>query len=130
MDFIAYDLCHFKTISRHLANDVKTLLLRLGIYSITYESYYHNNRRNQEMTAYQVTVYNLKSFSEIIAPHLVVKKMKDVKLTGNEVHDAVSRPIFLDELGQIWKGSGRGLMEKYGFDRQHYCPVNWQNTLE
>lgn len=119
---IANDLCHFKTISPRLANDVKTLLLRLGIYSITYESYYHNNRRDQEMTAYQVTVYNLKSFAEFIAPHLVVKSMKEVKLTGHEVHDSISRQLFLDELGQVWKGSGRGLMEKYGFDRQHLLP--------
>ncbi len=119
---IAHDLCHFKTISPYLANGVKTLLLRLGIYTVTYESTYFNNRREQEMTAYQVTVYNLKAFAETIAPHLVVKKMKEVKLTGNEVHDSVSRQKFLDELGQIWKGSGRGLMEKYGFDRQHLLP--------
>ncbi|MFN4146626.1 MAG: DNA polymerase III subunit alpha, partial [Runella sp.] len=75
---VAHDLCHFKTISPLLANDVKTLLLRLGIHSIIYESFYHNNRRNQKMTAYQITVYNLKAFAELIAPHLVVKRMKEV----------------------------------------------------
>ncbi|MFN4145436.1 MAG: OB-fold nucleic acid binding domain-containing protein, partial [Runella sp.] len=90
--------------------------------SIIYESFYHNNRRNQKMTAYQITVYNLKAFAELIAPHLVVKRMKEVKLTGFEVHDSISRQLFLDELGQVWKGSGRSLMNKYGFDRQHLLP--------
>ncbi|WP_084332115.1 DNA polymerase III subunit alpha [Runella limosa] len=119
---IGKDLNHFKTISPRLANDVKTLLLRLGIYSVTYQSTYHNNRRNQEMTAYQVSVYNLKAFAELIGPHLVSKKIQETLLSGHEVHDNISRTLFLDELGQVWKGSGRGLMDKYGFDRQHLLP--------
>jgi DNA polymerase III alpha subunit len=72
---VANSFCTLKTISHRLAIDAQTLLLKLGIYSTIYESKYYNNRRKQEVTAYQVTVYQLKSFADIIAPHLVLKQM-------------------------------------------------------
>jgi DNA polymerase III alpha subunit/intein/homing endonuclease len=89
-------LCHIKTISTRLAHDVRTLLLRLGIYSTIYESQYFNNRRNQQMTAYQVTVYDLKAFAENIAPYLVNvrSRKKDGYLNDVETSLAdLARPL-------------------------------------
>ncbi|HAD14902.1 MAG TPA: hypothetical protein DCF33_20935, partial [Saprospirales bacterium] len=51
-------ICFLKTISPRLATDVQTLLLRLGIHATIYESRYYNNRRGQEITAFQVSVYD------------------------------------------------------------------------
>jgi DNA polymerase III subunit alpha len=121
---IGQRLCFMKTISKQMATDIQTLLLRLGIYSSTYEAKYHNNRRDTEMTAYQITVYNLKKFRDLIAPHLVSKTMcEESHFTGIEKLDAVSRPIFIEEFSNAWQGSKRGFMEQYGFDRQHILPV-------
>jgi len=120
--------CHFKTISPHLAYDVKTLLLRLGIHSSTCEATYFNNRRSQEMTAYQVTLYDLKAFAKWIAPYLVTKKMFAKEYSGEEFKDTLDRVTFATELKSVWDGSGRGLMTEYGFDRQHLLPTG-QNRL-
>jgi DNA uptake protein ComE-like DNA-binding protein len=121
---IGQRLCFMKTISLKMATDIQTLLLRLGIYSTTYEAKYHNNRRDTEMTAYQITVYNLKLFKDLIAPHLVSKSMhEESHFTGIEKLDAVSRPIFLEEFSNAWQGSKRGFMSQYGFDRQHIMPA-------
>ncbi len=116
-------LCFMKTISEKMAIDIQTLLLRIGIHSTIYEAKYHNNRRDTEMTAYQITVYNLKEFRDLIAPHLVAKTMhEDSKFSGYETYDAVSRDIFLTEFDVAWKGTKRGFMAEYGFDRQHLLP--------
>ncbi len=94
---IGEKLCHFKTISSRLAHDVRTLLLRLGIYATIYESKCFNNRRNQEMTAYQVTVYDLKEFAENIATFLNVRSgrkhgyLNDVKTSLAGLREIVSR---------------------------------------
>jgi len=121
---IGEKLCHFKTISARLAHDVRTLLLRLGIYSIVYESKYFNNRRNQEMTAFQVTVYDLKAFAAHIAPTLITKSMPNRDFSGEENKDSVDRALFVEELMLAWPGSGRKLQDEYGFDRQHLLPKN------
>jgi DNA polymerase-3 subunit alpha len=115
-------LCHYKSISPRLASDVQTLLLRLGIHSAVYESRYYSGRRGREVSAYQVTVYNLKAFAELVAPHLVAKKMRRAEFTGEERRDSVSRPILLEELSLAWRGSGRALMRECGVDRQHLLP--------
>jgi DNA polymerase III alpha subunit/intein/homing endonuclease len=117
-------IAHIKTISPRLAIDVQTLLLRLGIHSTTYETKYHNNRRNQEITAFQVSVYDLKGFASQIAPHLVLKQMPDRKAFGEMVKDDVSRKIFFDEVASAWEGSQRKLMEMHGFSRQHFNTLN------
>lgn len=117
-------ICFLKTISLQLATDVQTLLLRLGIYSTAYETRYFNNRRQEEVTAYQVSVYNLKAFSDKIAPFLVSKKMPERELTGNESRDALSRTIFFSEVERAWNGSQRKLMDTYGFSRQHFNTLN------
>ncbi|MCC6414169.1 MAG: DNA polymerase III subunit alpha, partial [Saprospiraceae bacterium] len=113
-----------KTISPFLARDVQTLLLRLGIYSMTYTSTYHSGRRNQETTAYQVTVYDLKTFGKHIAPHLVLKKMPNKDLSGLETKDDVSRSILFEEIGKNWQGSQRKLMAEHGFSKQHFNTIN------
>lgn len=113
-----------KTISQRLATDVQTLLLRLGIHSTIYETKYHNNRRNQDITAYQVSVYDLKNFADQIAPHLLLKQMPDRNEYGAIVKDDVSRQLFFEELGAAWQGSQRQLMEEHGFSRQHFNGLN------
>ncbi len=111
--------CFIKTISHRLALDIQTLLLRLGIYTAIYESTYFNNRRQEEITAYQVTLYNLKAFYQKIAPHLLLKKMHGDNFNGREFRDQLSRQIFLNEVQGSWEGSVKALMRTHGIDRQH-----------
>ncbi len=117
-------IAFMKTISPRLANDIQTLLLRLGIHSTIYESKYHNNRRNQEITAFQVSVYDLKSFAGTIAPHLVLKQMPERGAFGELAKDDVSRSVFFDEIATAWQGSQRQLMDQYGLSRQHFNSLN------
>ena len=120
---IAPKLCHYKTISARLATDVRTLLLRLGIQSTTYETTYQGTRRETLTTAYQVTVYNLKQFQALIAPYLIGKVMNQRVYSGLETRDSVSRSLFTTEVQQAWPGSARSLMATHGFERQHLLPV-------
>jgi DNA polymerase-3 subunit alpha len=117
-------ICFLKTISQRLATDVQTLLLRLGIHATIYESRYFNNRRAQEITAYQVSVYDLKAFAAQIAPHLVLKKMSENTAYQSVAKDDVSRALFFQELAEAWSGSQRGLMETHGLSRQHFNSLN------
>ncbi|MBK8192199.1 MAG: hypothetical protein IPK76_02885 [Lewinellaceae bacterium] len=112
--------CFIKTISKHLAKDLQTLLLRLGIYATIYESRYFNNRRQEQIIAYQLTVYNLKTFNDKIAPYLLLKKMPEGELCSEELRDKVSRNIFLQEVETAWDGSIHSLMRTHGVDRQHF----------
>ena len=118
--YVGKKSCFIKTISSSLARGIQTLLLRLGIYSNIYESTYYNNRRQEQIIAYQVTVYNLKAFSEKIAAHLLLKQMKSGDLHGEEFRDKVSRDIFLKEVELEWTGSVKSLMRTHGIDRQHF----------
>ncbi len=120
--YIGERLCHFKTISPHLAEGVRSLLLRLGIYSTTYESNYDSERHGRTMTAYQVTTYELDAFRGLIAPYLVAKSMKENGSGAIGYRDSVDRKLFIKELNSVWKGSARGLMAEFGFDRQHLLP--------
>ena len=65
---IAPKLAHYKTISDQLAKGVQTLLLRLGIHSTIYESSYVKESTQEEMTAYQVTLYNSVSYTHLTLP--------------------------------------------------------------
>ncbi len=121
---VGVKICTFKTISSKLANDVQTLLLRLGIHSTTYETTYYNHRRNEEITAFQVSVYNLKSFAEKVSPHLVLKKMSGRSAFQEEATDSVSRSIFFEKLEAAWTGSQRSLMQAHGLSRQHFNTLN------
>lgn len=120
--YIGERLCFIKTISPTICQGIQTLLLRLGIYATVYESYY-DDKNQKRITAYQITIYNLKKFKEWIEPHLIAKKMlNNSKITGYETYDTVSRAIFLHEFEEAWKGSKRGFMEQHGFSRQHLLP--------
>jgi len=121
---VSEKICFVKTISLYLAKDIQTLLLRLGIYSTTCETKYFNNQRQEEITAYQVSVYNIPQFAEKIAPHLVLKKMPERGAFLAEIKDDLSRPVFFEEIDRTWKGSQRGLLEAHGFSRQHFNTLN------
>jgi DNA polymerase III subunit alpha len=115
---------HIKTISPALATGIQTLLLRLGIHASIYETAYFSEKRQQPTTAYQVTVYNLKAFSEKIAPLTLLKKVPSKARFGEEFRDNVDRHLFFQELNHAWTGSQRALMKTYGFSRQHFNAVN------
>jgi DNA polymerase III alpha subunit len=121
---IGHKSCFIKTISPRLARDIQTLLLRIGIHSTIYESRYFNNRRQQTITAYQVTTYQFRDFAEKIAPHLVLKKQPARDMSGYESRDDVSRELLFEEIGTAWPGSQRSLHDVHGFSRQHFNTLN------
>jgi len=67
-------LCHYRTISRHLARDVQTLLLRLGSHSTTYRAKYAIHRAVKgapgTRESYQVTVYDTARLAELLRPRI------------------------------------------------------------
>jgi DNA polymerase-3 subunit alpha len=117
--FIGDKFTHVKTISPDLSRGIQTLLLRLGIHSVIYESHYESNRRDELTVAYQVTVYNLEKFRSLISPLCLVKKDKAANFRGRLSSDSVSRTLLKEEIDTCWTGSARAFMAEYGFDRQH-----------
>ena len=114
-------LCHYRTISRRLAEDVQSLLLRLGISSTIHVNYYtlqRDGNANQRLPSYQVTVYDTKRLAEWLQPHMVTVKAA-VGCRGVAEPD-ISRARFMEELSESWSGSQKGLMRTTGFDRQHF----------
>src|SRR5215468_2311804 len=67
-------LCHYRTISRQLARDVQTLLLRLGSHSTTYRAKYAIHRAVKgapgTRESYQVTVYDTARLAELLRPRI------------------------------------------------------------
>ena len=122
--YVGERLCHYRTISPQLANDLQTLLLRLGIQSDIYSSEYFSERRNCNVTAYQVTVYNLTLFNDLIGNYLIAKSTGVCRTTTRSNTETVSRSIFKAELETAWNGSYRQLMGEHGIDRQHFLPPN------
>lgn len=121
--YVGKKLAHIKTISPRLANDLQTLLLRLGIYSTLYESSYFSRRRQKNTTAYQLTVYNLEQFENLIAPYFILKKMSPGARAA-EAKDDVS----CSEIETAWSGSQRDLMREHGFSRPHFNGLNKNRT--
>lgn len=121
--FIGEKMAHIKTISPFLVRDIQTLLLRLGIHSCTYESQYFSSRRNEYTNVWQLTIYNLERFEQLIAPHLKLKAVPQRNRFA-ETKDDVSRSILFDEIQSSWTGSQRSLMDKHGFSRQHFNGLN------
>ena len=116
-------ICFYKTISPLLARDVQTLLLRLGLRSVTYETHYRNVGDAHDTTAYQVSTYQLRRFDELVGPHLVEKRrVYDGPATPGPT-DAVCRDTFVEELRRAWTDSDKALMRAHGFDRQHLMPA-------
>ena len=116
-------ICFYKTISPLLARDVQTLLLRLGLRSVTYETTYRNAGDEADTTAYQISTYQLHRFDELVGPHLVEKRRPGGEPAARSATDAVCRETFVAELRQAWPGSDKGLMRTHGFDRQHLLPA-------
>ncbi|MBO0863207.1 MAG: hypothetical protein J2P21_32885, partial [Chloracidobacterium sp.] len=102
--------CHYRTISRRLAEDVRTLLLRLGVHSTIFAV----NRALEDgvMTrdAYQVTVYDTACLADLLRPYLVSEK-RFVDCAGRE-HPTIARAPFLAEVKSASSLSGRELMRQ------------------
>nr|WP_262681869.1 LAGLIDADG family homing endonuclease [Hymenobacter rubripertinctus] len=116
-------ICSYKTISPLLARDVQTLLLRLGLRAVTYETSYHNPNDEQPTTAYQISTFQLREFDALIGPHLVEKRRQYGAKATPATSATVSRAAFVAELRLVWPGSNKELMRTHGFDRQHLQPT-------
>jgi DNA polymerase-3 subunit alpha len=123
--YMGQRFCHYRTISRRLAEDVRTLLLRLGVHSTIYGSKYSVNRALEDgartRVAYQVTVFDTARLADLLRFHLVSEK-RFVDCAGRE-HPTIARAPFLAEVKSASSLSGRALMARYGIDRQHFAPV-------
>jgi len=118
-------LCHYKTISEKLADDVRTLLLRLGIRSVTYSNEYESIDRTTGAkivrTAYQITVYDTQRLTALLKPHLISQK-RFIVCTGRDESATLNRAHFVAEVRRNTQMSHRQLMAQYGIDRQHFLP--------
>lgn len=123
--YMSKKFCHYKTISAQLAEDVRTLLLRLGIQSTTYTASYQLERGDgskETRTSYQVTVFDAKQLAELLQPDMISEK-RLVKCTG-EVQPTIARDKFISELDATTSLSRRALQDIYGISRQHFTPKN------
>jgi DNA polymerase III subunit alpha len=127
----------FKTISKTLARDVRTLLLRLGIRATIYETRYEaiQDGRPVERVAYQVTPSGTVRFAERIQPRMSTAKAL-VPTGAAERGPTVSRDLALAEIrsaarsltpvGGQRRRNGKlsltGLATQLGIDRQHFAP--------
>jgi DNA polymerase-3 subunit alpha len=66
----------YKTISPRLAEDVKTLLLRLGIRASFYETTYEKPEGGEfvTLTAYQINLHGTQRFAELVQPFMLTAK--------------------------------------------------------
>jgi DNA polymerase-3 subunit alpha len=123
--YVGPRLCHYRTISRRLAEDVQTLLLRLGIHSTIYRAKYAIHKALEDglgmRESYQVTVFDTARLAELLRPHLVSEKR--LVACGGREHPTIARAPFLSEVKSASSLSSRALMARYGIDRQHFAPV-------
>ncbi|MGQ9907555.1 MAG: DNA polymerase III subunit alpha [Candidatus Flexifilum sp.] len=115
--YLSDRMSHYKTISRQLAIDVQTLLLRLGISSTIHESHYVGQQRGRR-TAYQVTTYETKRLADLLQPDMVSEKR--LIPCQRKTSTTVNRQEFIAELDAHVTMSRRGLQQKYGIDRQTF----------
>jgi DNA polymerase-3 subunit alpha len=120
--YIGSKLCHYRTISRQLAEDVQTLLLRLGIRSTIYLSSYASKREEEadQRVSYQLTVYDTARLGALLQPHMVSAKRE--RACKSYAHPTITRDAFLQEVRAVTPLSSRSLMREYGIDRQHFYP--------
>jgi len=112
--------CFYVTTSKHLSQDVQSLLLKLGITSTVYTSCYSTKRHGLQ-TRYQVTVFSGATFLRVIQPFMRSRKRFASSYGNGE--ETVSRKIFLDEaLSVVGSESKRGLQRRLGIDRRHFTP--------
>lgn len=122
--YLGRKLCHYRTVSRRLAEDVQTLLLRLGIRSAIYSASYERQGRAgngpERRKSYQVTVCDAKRLAELLQPHMRSAK-RLVTCAGGEV-STIARPPFIAEVDATISLSRCELMAQYSIDRQHFTP--------
>ena len=116
-------ICFYKTISPLLARDVQTLLLRLGLRAIIYETRYRNAGDEADTTAYQISTHQLREFDRLVGPHLTEKRRQYGERAMSGTSDTVDREGFIAELRRAWPSSDKELMRTHGFDRQHLMPT-------
>ena len=119
--YVGEKVAHIKTISTELALGIQTLLLRLGIDATIYESSYTSSRREGTTTAYQITVYDLDSFSDKIGWLCIDKPLRGGNYRNQRAADSIDRKRFAKELKRTYRGPGRQLAQ-FGLDRQHLHP--------
>ncbi len=119
--YVGRKLCHYKTVSQRLAEQIQTLLLRLGIRSTVYQSHYRIGAdQATQRTGYQVTVYDTARFAAWVQPHMITAK-RTIACTQQSFSTLAQQP-FLDEVDAVRTLSYRGMMKAYGVDRQHFHP--------
>ncbi len=122
--YMGRKLCHYKTVSRRLADDVQTLLLRLGIRSTSYTASYPIQGRDGEPApirhSYQVTTFDTQRLAEWLQPHMVTRKGRMTCASHGTI--SISRSLFIDEVDAVSSLPYRALMVRYGIDRQHFYP--------
>ena len=118
--YVGKELCHYKTISQQLADDVQTLLLRLGIRSTIYAAEYDNVDSQTQRTGYQVTTYETAKLADLLQPHMVSPK-REIACT-RQSHPTIARAPFIHEVDEVIGLPYRTLMREYGIDRQHFYP--------
>ena len=115
-------LCHYKTISKKLAEDIQTLLLRLGIRSTIYVSEYTIDGETEDEAThrqgYQITVYDTTRLANLLQPYMVSPK-KSVICTSQS-STSVERLAFIAEVDTKIGLPYKTLMRDYGIDRQHF----------
>ena len=124
--YMGHKLCHYKTISSRLAEDVQTLLLRLGIRSVIHIADYVTARAGEQGASsvrhsYQVTVYDTARLADLLQPHMVTFK-REVTCSSASA-STIRRSPFIDEALSITGVSALQLMNTYGIDRQHFYKV-------
>ena len=70
-------LCHYRTVSRRLAEDVQAILLRLRVSSTIHVNYYtlqNNGDGPMRVPSYQVTVYDTARLAELLQPDMISAK--------------------------------------------------------
>ena len=117
--YVGCKLCHYKTVSSRLAEQVQTLLLRLGIQATIYQVHYAIGADKATLrTGYQVTLYDTAKFAALVQPHMASAKREVV--CNQQSFSTLARQLFLEEVDAVRTLSYRGLMEAYGVDRQHF----------
>ena len=114
--YMGRKLCHYKTISQRLAENVQTLLLKLGIQATIYAANYDN--RTGPHRSYQVTVYDTARLTHLLQPYMITKK-RYVDCTGQGC-TTITRAPFIAEVEAHTDLSKLALMQKYSIDRQHF----------
>jgi DNA polymerase III subunit alpha len=124
--YIGRRLCHYRTISKQLAEDVQTLLLRLGIRSTIYTAPYPNQQdsETEQRSSYQLTIYDTARLAAELQPYMCSAK-RNRNCTGYS-HPTIARNAFLEEVKTVTTLSSRALMQEYGIDRQHFYPKGVQ----